>query len=256
MILAIEIGNTNIVLGGINGETIQFVARMATDTVKTEDQYSVDMKNILELYGVKLSEITGSVISSVVPPALNTVKAAVSHLMGRAPLVVGPGVKTGLNILIENPSGMGSDLIADAVAGIRQYSLPLIIIDMGTATTISVVDENRNYLGGCVTAGVNISLDALFRRTAQLPGISLEQPKKVVGRSTVECMRSGVLCGHAAMLEGMIVRIEEELEQKATVLATGGVAKLILPLCRREIIYDEELELKGLGIIYRKNMEK
>ena len=148
---------------------------------------------------------------------------------------------------------MGSDLIAGAVAGIREYPLPLIIFDMGTATSIGVVDEKGNYLGGCVCPGVAISADALSKHAAQLPGISLERPKRVVGRNTVECMRSGVINGHAAMMDGMIQRIQEELKEPATVLATGGIASAVLPACRSKVIYDKDLVLKGLWLLYEKN---
>lgn len=253
MILAIDIGNSNIVLGGMMEGKIQLVARLATNQENTDDQYAVEIRNVLSLYGVALEEIKGSIIASVVPPVLNSVKSAIIRLTGRSPLVVGPGIKTGLNILIENPASMGSDLIAVAVAAIREYPLPLIIFDMGTATSIGVVDEKGNYLGGCVCPGVAISADALSKHAAQLPGISLERPKRVVGRNTVDCMRSGVINGHAAMMDGMIQRIQEELKQPATVLATGGIASAVLPACRSKIIYDENLVLKGLWALYQRN---
>lgn len=253
MVLAIDIGNSNIVLGCMEAEAIRLVARIATDQEKTEDQYAAEIQNVLHLYGVSLKELRGSIIASVVPPVLNTVRSAIAKLTGKPPLVVGPGIKTGLNILIENPASMGSDLIAGAVAGIREYPLPLIIFDMGTATSIGVVDRKGSYLGGCVCPGVVISADALSRQAAQLPGISLERPRSVIGRNTVECMRSGVINGHAAMVDGMIQRIQEELKEPATVLATGGIAEAILPACRSSIIYDENLVLKGLWILYQKN---
>lgn len=253
MLLAIDIGNTNIVLGTILDGEIQFVARIATDRTQTEDEYAIELKNILELYRVDVLSIKDSIISSVVPPVFNAIKQAVFKVTGKLPIVVGPGVKNGLNILMDNPAQVGSDLVVNAVAGLKEYKPPLIIVDMGTATTISVVDKNRNYIGGCIMPGVKISLDALSRIAAQLPAISLENPKKNIGKNTIDCMRSGVINGNAAMIDGMILRIEEELSEKATVIATGGVAKFIVPYCKKEIICDENLLLKGLYYIYQKN---
>lgn len=263
MVLAIDIGNTNIVMGciGMEDGNIRFVARLATDPLKTEDQYSVEMKNILQLYGIDLAAIDGGIISSVVPPLSNTLKAAVSKIIHRPPLVVGPGVKTGLNILMDNPAQLGSDLVVNAVAALAQYKPPLIVIDMGTATTISVVDAKGNYIGGCIYPGVNISLAALSSRTAQLPGISLERPRHAIGKNTIDCMRSGVIYGSAAMVDGMIDRFEQELEQSApagmappaTTIATGGISQFIVPHCRKKVVYDADLLLKGLYLIYKKN---
>jgi type III pantothenate kinase len=253
MILAIDIGNTNIVLGGIVKDDITFTARLATDRIKTEDQYAVDIKNILELYQVSLENIRGVIISSVVPPVRNAVRAAAQRLTGRPPIVLGPGVKTGLNIVIDNPGQLGCDLVANAVAALKEYPMPCIIFDMGTATTISALGKQGQYLGGCIIPGVKVSLDALSAQAAQLPGISLEEPKNIIGKNTIECMRSGIINGNAAMVDGMIERMEEELGGKATVLATGGIAQCIVPHCKREVIYDENLLLKGLAYIYHKN---
>jgi type III pantothenate kinase len=259
MILAIDIGNTNIVLGVMEGKEILFEARLSTDPVKTADQYSVELKNILELFQVDLTALEGSIISSVVPPVFNAVKTSVRRITGKVPLVVGPGIKTGLNIRMDNPSSVGSDLIVDAVAALAKYQPPLIIIDMGTATTISVVDEKGSYIGGCICPGVRVSLDALTSHAAQLPGISMERPKKAIGKNTIDCMRSGVLMGNAAMVDGMIDRIEEELGMPATTIITGGTARYVLPSCRKPIIYEKDLLLMGLGLLYennRKHQEK
>ena len=170
-------------------------------------------------------------------------------------MVLAAGVKTGLNIKIDNPAQLGADLVANAVAGIHNYPVPLIIIDMGTATTLSVVDEKKQYIGGMILPGPRISLDALTARASQLSGISLEAPKHIVGKNTIECMKSGIVYSNAAAMDGMIERIEEEIECKATVVATGGLAKSIIPHCKREVILDEELMLKGLYIIYEKNKQ-
>ena len=253
MILAIDIGNTNIVFGGVEGEKIQFEARIHTDRLKTSDQYCIDLKMILEVYGIEVSSIEGCIISSVVPQVLNSMQTAVRKLTDKKALVVGPGLKTGLNILLDNPAQMGADLVVSDVAALREHKPPLIVIDMGTATTMSVLDKNGAHIGGCVCPGVKISMDALTGGTSLLPGIRLDQPKKAIGRNTADCMRSGIMLGNACMLDGMIQRFEEELGSKCTVVATGGIAKFIVPLCRTPIIYDKDLIIKGLAILYREN---
>lgn len=253
MLLAIDIGNSNIVLGCIEGQTILHEARLATDLIKTSDQYCMDLKNLLSLYEINRTMIEGVIISSVVPPVLNSFKTAVTKLTGIKPMVVGPGIKTGLNILMDNPAQIGSDLVVAAVAALREYPAPLIIIDMGTATTMSVINANRAYIGGCICPGVRISSEALTARTAQLPGISLEAPKRAIGKNTIDSMQSGIMLGAACMLDGMIDRMEQELGQPATVLATGGIARFVIPMCRRTIIFDRNLLLKGLTILYENN---
>lgn len=253
MILAIDIGNTNIVIGGVDDNKIYFVSRLSTDRTKTEDEYAVMFKSILEIHGINLNEFDGVAISSVVPPLTNIMKRSVKILTGLTPLVVGPGVKTGFNIKIDNPAQLGSDLVVGAVAAIALYTKPLIIFDMGTATTICAIDKNSNYLGGIIYPGVKVSLDSLTQRTSQLPAISLEAPAKTIGKNTIDCMKSGVIYGNASMADGMIDRIEAELGEKATVVATGGLSQMILPHCRHKIIFDNDLLIKGLKIIYDKN---
>ena len=253
MILAIDIGNTNIVLGGLEGEKILFEARMATDLIKTSDQYCAELKSMLALFEVTPEAISGSIISSVVPPVLNSFKTAIRKLTGKACLVVGPGIRTGLNIRMENPAEVGSDLIVAAVAAIAEYGAPLLLVDMGTATTITAVDETGTFVGGCICPGVKISMEALTGRTAQLPGISLDEPQKAIGKNTRDCMRSGIMFGAAAMLDGLLDRMEAELGTPIKVVATGGIARFVIPLCRRELIYDRSLMLKGLGLLYRRN---
>lgn len=253
MILAIDIGNTNIVLGCIDGKTIVKEARMATEVLKTSDQYCAELKGMLDLLEVRVKSIEGVIISSVVPPVLNSFKTAIVKLTGLTPLVVGPGIKTGLNILLDNPALAGGDLIVGAVAALAEYRPPLLVIDMGTAITITAIDAKGNFLGGSIFPGVKISAEALSGKTAQLPTISLEAPKKAIGRNTIDCMRSGLMMGTAAMLDGMIERMEEELGEPATVLATGGIARFVIPMCRRRMIYDKDLLLKGLRILYENN---
>ena len=255
MILAIDIGNTNIVIGCIEKEKIYFVERTSTNISKTELEYMVEFKILLELYQIKVKEITGCIIASVVPPLINIVRASLEKLLRISPMIVGPGLKTGLNILMDTPAQVGSDLIVNAVAGLKHYGAPLIIIDMGTATTISVVDDKKNYIGGMILPGVKVSLDSLVNRTSQLPKISLEAPRKIIGKNTIDCMKSGIIMGQAASMDGMVERVWDELGYHAKAVATGGLAGCIVPYCRHEIIYDNELTLKGLGIIYRKNVE-
>jgi len=254
MLLAIDIGNTNIVIGGIQDDKIVFEARIATDRIKTSDQYGVEIKNILSLFDVRTEDIRDCIISSVVPPVFNSVRTGIVKGIGKQPLVVGPGIKTGLNIQVDTPSQVGSDRIVVAVAALAEYEPPLALLDLGTATTIDIVDKGNTYIGGCIMPGVRISLEALTSRTAQLPGISLDKPRRVIGKNTVDCMRSGVMYGAAAMLDGMLDRVEEELGYPVTVIATGGISQFVVPLCRREIKVEKDLLLKGLNAIYQKNI--
>ncbi|MDD6212003.1 MAG: type III pantothenate kinase [Clostridiales bacterium] len=256
MILVLDIGNTNIVVGVMDQNKPLFVERLSTDSNKTDLEYAVMIKTVLELYQLNGVDFEGSIISSVVPPVTATVNRAITKLLGKPALVVGPGVKTGLNIRIENPAQLGSDLVVDAVAAIAEYTAPLLIIDMGTATTISAIDKNLNYVGGVIIPGARVALDSLSSKASQLPRVSFEAPKKAIGTNTIECMKSGTIFGNASLLDGMIERMEEELGGPATVVATGGLARFIIPHCRHHIIYDDTLLLKGLGNIYYKNMEK
>ena len=254
MILAIDVGNTNIVVGCIDDLKTYFIERLSTNRTKTELEYAVDLKNVLDIYHIKKTEIEGCIISSVVPQITNIVKLAAEKILKKNAIVLGPGVKTGLNIMMDNPGQLGADQVADAVAGISGYPVPLILIDMGTATTASVVNSKKQYVGGMILPGVGVSLDALTARASQLSGISIDAPRHVIGKNTIECMKSGVLYSNAAALDGIIDRIEEELGEKATVVATGGLAKKIVPHCKREITLDDDLLLKGLAIIYDKNV--
>lgn len=270
MILAIDMGNTNIVIGCVDDEKIYFEERLSTDLSKTELEYVVIFKTVLELYGIDSSRIQGSIISSVVPQLVNSIRAAVEKLTGISPMVVGPGIKTGLNILIDEPRRLGSDLVVDAVATIKEYGTPAIVIDIGTATTMSVIDCCGNYIGGVILPGIKVSLDSLVSKTAQLPRISPEPPEHMIGKNTLDCMKSGLIYGNASCIDGMIDRLSGELRrvsaaskgasgktlsQEIKVIATGGMAGMIVPECRHEIIVDQELLLKGLKIIYDKNVD-
>ena len=253
MVFTIDIGNSNIVVGTVNRQGVLFVERMSTDHKKTELEYAILLKSAMEIHGITTNEIKGCIISSVVPPVTSVINRGLEKLTGEKALVVGPGIRTGLNIKIDNPAQLGSDLVVDAVAGIAEYPLPLIIIDMGTATTMSAIDAAGNYLGGVIIPGVRVALDSMVSRTAQLPRISFEAPKKAIGKNTIECMKSGSVLGSASMLDGMIDRMEEELSQDATVVATGGIAPFITPHCKHKIVCDDTLLLKGLYLIYNKN---
>lgn len=253
MLLAIDIGNTNVTLGLYNNEVLLFTARLATNKEQTADQYAVEIKNILLLHGCRHENIEDAIISTVVPSVGKAISNAISMLCHIVPLELGPGVKTGLNIKIDNPAQLGADLAAAAAGALIEYTMPCIVIDMGTATTISVLDKNGAFLGGAIAAGVNLTLKALAENTSQLPSIRVEAPARVIGTNTVDCMRSGLVYGTAAMLDGMLDRIEDELGESATVVATGGLSREVIQHCERNIIYNENLLLDGLRAIYEKN---
>lgn len=253
MILAIDIGNTNIVVGGLTDEKTVFVERISTDASKTELEYVVMFHALIDIYHITPEQFRGAIISSVVPPLNHIIVSAVKIFFKIDPLVVGPGIKTGINIVMDNPGSVGADLIVNAVAGAEVYGYPLIMIDMGTATTISVLDTNKNYIGGTIMPGVRVSLDSLVNRTSQLPKIALEAPAKTIGKNTIDCMKSGIIMGQAASMDGMIDRIWDELGYTTKVVATGGLASRIIPNCRHDIAIDNELTLVGLKIIYDKN---
>ena len=254
MLLAIDVGNTNIVLGCMEGDAIRCTARMATDRTRTEDEYAMSLAQIFDLRGVDTKKLDGAIISSVVPELKPILVRAVEMLCGITPLVVGAGLKSGLNIRIDNPAQLGSDLLVGAVGAMAKYPKPLLVFDFGTATTLSVIDEKGMYRGGMIMPGLRMAVEALASRTAQLPHIDLEAPPKVIGTNTVDCMNSGAIYGNAAMLDGVIDRVEEELGQPiAAVVATGGLITKIAPYCRHEIAVEHDLMLWGLKIIYDKN---
>ena len=253
MLLALDVGNTNIVIGFLDESGIRNIARLETDRDKTAHEYAISLRQVIEFSGIAPEDIDGAILSSVVPPINGALIAAVRMITGIRPLVVGPGMKTGLNIALDNPATMGSDLVVGAAAALAIHDPPLIIIDMGTATTMTAIDKNGTYVGGCISPGPKLSAESLSTRTAQLPAISLESPKKAIGKNTVDAMRSGVMLGSACMVDGMIDRMEEELGGGVTVVATGGIARFVLPMCRRRIEYDRDLLLKGLSILYENN---
>ena len=254
MILAIDVGNTHIVLGMYEQQKLSFVSRIRTSAEKTGEEYGVLIRSILRLRHAEPDDITGVIISSVVPQVTSVMMTATSLLVPQAKvLVVGPGIKTGLNIKIDNPGQLGSDLVATAVSTIGKYTIPAIIIDLGTATKITVVDKHGAFCGGAISPGVNIALNALSAKTAQLPSIALEGEVNICGTNTIDCMRSGVVLGAACMIDGMIDRFTEELGPVKTIVASGGLVNAIAPHCHHEIVIDDNLLLDGLHMIYQKN---
>lgn len=252
MIFAIDVGNTNTVIGCCEDDNIYFRERISTNHTATDLEYAAMFKTAFEMNGIDITGITGTIISSVVPAVTRNVRLAAEKLTATNAMVVGPGIKTGLSIKIDNPAQLGSDLVVDAVAGITHYSVPLIIIDMGTATTLSVIGVNKDYLGGMILPGVSVSHDSLISRTSQLRKVALEPPKKLIGTETVECLKSGMIYGNAGALDGLIDRVKSEIGE-CTVVATGGLAGVVTPYCRNKIILDDDLLIKGLMEIYKKN---
>ena len=256
MILTIDVGNTNIVLGCFDGDELKFVSRMKTDRDKMRDEYAVAIKALLDYYNCPADHIDGVILSTVVPPLLLTLKAALQRLTGCRVLTVGPGTKTGLDIRTDDPSALGADLVCGAVGAIGRHPLPCVVIDLGTATKFSVLDEKGVFLGCTILPGVMISLDALSRQTAQLPHIELDHMDHVVCTNTLECMRAGILYGTGSMIDGILAQIEAELGHSVTPVITGGLAKRFLAYCKRELVYDEYLLLYGLKAIYDKNAKR
>ncbi|MCM1522991.1 MAG: type III pantothenate kinase [Ruminococcus sp.] len=254
MVLAVDIGNTYTVVGGFDRQgEILFTERISTDHKATDFEYARSFTGVLDMHGAETGDIEGAVISSVVPIVTGNVRSAVKKITGAYPITVGPGIKTGLSIKIDDPAQLGSDLVVGAVAGINLYPCPLVIIDMGTATIMSVINRDKSYIGGMILPGVKISMEALTERTSQLPKIGFEPPRKLIGSNTVECMKSGLLYGSAACIDGMLQRISEELGEQVTAVATGSLAGTVAGLCRSKIICDNDLMLKGLTLIYNKN---
>lgn len=256
MILTIDIGNTNITLGGFENDRLVALARLSTDPHMTADQYAVQISAILKMRGYSAEAIEDAILCSVVPTVAGSVCGAIQMLTQKKPMVLGPGLKTGLNIKIDNPAQLGADLAAGAVGAIGKYPLPCIIIDMGTATTLSVLSKDGAFLGGAIAAGIRSTLDALTAKTAALPPIEIEGPENIIGTNTVDSMKAGLVIGAAAMLDGMIDRVEENLHEKTSVVATGGLAGMVIKHCKREITLDDNLLLEGLLKIYKKNRQK
>lgn len=255
MILTIDIGNTNIVFGVFDEDRLVLESRMDTNRHRMADQYAVTIDQLLKLYGIKREEITGAIISSVVPPVSDQLKISVNRVFGVTPIMIGAGIKTGLNILIDDPSTLGADLVCGAAAAKELYPLPCIVIDLGTATKVYAVDKNGGFIGGVIAPGIKISLEALTGRTMSLPMISLDGGAPVIGTNTIDCMRSGVLNGHAGMLDSFIEKFQQQLGP-SSVVATGGFSTVIKEYCKCDFEVDQELLLKGLRFIYERNVKK
>lgn len=259
MLLTIDISNSHITMGGFSetdhgfGETPNFIARLVTERRRTADQYACELMQILSLHGIDRKAIRHGILSSVVPELTACIADALDQLTGIRPMILGPGVKTGLHVLLDNPGQLGSDLVAEAVAASKRYPMPCVIFDLGTATTVSVLDSQGKFRGGAICAGIGITLESLASRTSLLPHVDLTCPKSVIGRNTIQSMQSGVLYGTAAMIDGMIDRIGEELGSSVTAVAAGELAELVAPICRRPVQAEPDLLLIGLRMIYEKN---
>lgn len=253
-ILAIDVGNTNSVFGAYNEkDELVFDMRLETNPSRMADEYTLILMNLFQLHNVKKEDFEGVIISSVVPPVTEQLTAAVKRFTGHDAMVVGPGVKTGLNIRIDDPATLGADLCCAGVAAKELYPLPCIIIDLGTASKILAVNERGEFLGGAIAVGMKMAFESLSSSTAALPLISAGRVEKAIGSNTADCMRSGVIIGMAGMVDGFIERFEAEMGKAKSIVATGGFSPIVAPYCKREMTVDSELLLKGLLVIYRKN---
>lgn len=253
MILAVDVGNTHIVLGCIEDGKIRCIERIVTNPMSTSSEYAVQLRQVLEFEGIDYTNLEGAILSSVVPAVNEPMKTAILRLTGQDPLIVGSGIRTGLNIKIDDPSQAGADLVAASVGALEEYGAPLIVLDLGTATTAMVLDRDGAFRGGSIMAGVKLSINALTEHTSLLQQVSVEAPKKCIGTNTIDCLKSGAVFGHAAMIDGIIDRMEEELGYPVKVIATGGLARAIVEQCRHDITVDDDLLLKGLWALYKKN---
>lgn len=257
MILAIDMGNTNAVLGCMERGKAVFTSHFGTDRTKTADEYALLFRGFCQRGGVDPAALEGGMVSSVVPMLRPVMKEAVTRLTGKTPILVEAGLKTGLQIQIDDPAQLGGDLVVVAVAARKKYPGPLVIFDMGTATTASVIDGQGRYRGGMIIPGLRVAVDALSRRASQLPlNINLEPPAHVIGTNTMDCMRAGAIYGNAAMLDGILERVEDELGEPVTAVATGSLVSLVVPYCQRVIHEEPDLLLQGLCLLYEKNSRR
>lgn len=256
MVIVFDVGNTNITFGVYRDKSLLFVSRMLADPRRMEDQYAVEIQQILALNGLPYDGFAGAVLCSVVPTLTGKIQSAIRRLTGVNPLIVGPGIKTGLDIRIDNPSQLGADMVASAVGALAKYSMPCVIFDLGTATKASVLDAGGAFLGAVFMPGVQVSLDALATRTAQLPPIGLDSaPEHIIGTNTVDSMASGSIYGTAAMIDGVTARIETELGMPVNLVVTGGLSAEIARQCKTPLAHDANLILDGLMALYRKNQK-
>ena len=253
MILAVDVGNTNIVIGCLEQGEIKNTVRVRTEPGRTAAEYGIELMQLFDFFGIERRGFEGAILSSVVPPVNEPLRQAIEMLTGVKCLIVGPGMKTGMNVRIDDPGTLGCDLVVGGVAAIAEYGAPVIVLDLGTATTITLIDENKCFRGGAILPGIKLSYAALAAGTSLLPDISITPPKKCIATNTVDCMRSGALIGTAAMLDGLIDRLEEELGESVSPVLTGGVSPLIVPYCRHTFHLEPDILIDGLRILYSKN---
>lgn len=256
MIFVLDVGNTNTVLGVYDGDELKYHWRMETSRNKTEDEYGMVIKSLLDHVGLSFHHIKGIIISSVVPPIMFSLERMCDKYFNLKPMIVGPGIKTGLNIKYDNPKEVGADRIVNAVAGIHYYGSPLIIVDFGTATTYCYINEHKQYMGGAIAPGINISTEALYSRAAKLPRIEIARPDEVIGKNTVSAMQAGILYGYVGQVEGIVKRFKEHAQTEPKVIATGGLASLISKESDVIDIIDPFLTLKGLQLIFQRNIDQ
>lgn len=254
MILVVDVGNTNIVLGLYEGSSLGRHWRLSTNRSATADEYGILLSNLFQLAGVRKEEIEGVILACVVPPLVPTLERMFREYAGHEPMVVGPGIKTGLNLRYENPKEIGADRIVNAVAGLERYGAPLVVVDFGTATTFDYLDPSGAYLGGVIMPGIGISAEALYERASKLPRIELVKPRQVIGRNTVAAMQSGLIFGYAGQVDGIVHRIRREHQVRPKVVATGGLAELIAEEAETIDHVDPMLTLEGLRLLYERNV--